>query len=408
MKRWINWLVGWIVGLSLAALLFVAAVLQMLRAAPGEWSHPLHIGRWEMNVSVPTVVRMASHPFVLGLLDGRTLQTAYGPLTVRATSAPGTWQVSCAPCTLRAGDETLRLTRLQFSLQRSGQNDLRGDFILGDAPRALRGHWVAHMAANSAELKLKLPDTPLADGFALFDAVLPELHQARIDGRIRIDATLRLPSRELSVRPQIDGFVVAGLGTEALLDALPACPTAKPGRGFGAWLPRAVIAAEDQRFFEHSGYDIAEITAALSNTQAPRGASTLSQQLAKLLFAGDERSHVRKLRELLYAVELDRTLGKGRVLNLYMAIAPWGEGQCGAHAAARHYLHKRADQLTPTEAAWLASLLHNPDREMAQMASSGQVNTDRVGWVIGNLRPVPKAKREALLDGLATWSPGIR
>jgi membrane peptidoglycan carboxypeptidase len=133
----------------------------------------------------------------------------------------------------------------------------------------------------------------------------------------------------------------------------------------------------------------------------------LSQQLAKLLFAGDSRSHLRKLRELLYAVELDRTLGKARVLNLYLSLAPWGEGQCGAHAAARHYLHKRADALTATEAAWLASLLHNPDREIAQMARTGQANTDRVGWVIGNLRPLNKAKREALLDDLATWSPPI-
>jgi hypothetical protein len=407
-RRWMKWVLGWAAGLCLAALLFVAALLQMLRAAPGEWSQPLQLGPWQMSISVPTVLRMATHPFVLGLLEGRRLNTAHGPLTVRPGPSPGMWQVVCAPCTLNvgeAGGDRIRLTRVQFSLQRSGQNDLRGEFMLGDAPRELRGRWSAHMAINSAELKFKLPDTPLAHGFALFDAALPELRQAHIDGRIRVDATLRLPSNELRLQPQIDGFAVAGLGTEALLNALPACPGAKPGRGFGSWLPRAVVAAEDQRFFEHSGYDLAEITAALSNTRAPRGASTLSQQLAKLLFTGDERTHQRKLRELLYAVELDRTLGKARVLNLYMAIAPWGEGQCGAHAAAKHYLHKRADALTATEAAWLASLLHNPDRELAMMALSGQANTDRVGWIIGNLRPVSKEKREALLDGLASWSP---
>jgi hypothetical protein len=307
-----------------------------------------------------------------------------------------------------ANGDAVRVPRLQFSLQRSGQNDPRGEFVLGLAPRELHGQWNAHIAANGAELRFKLPDAPLSHAFALFEADLPELRQAHVDGRLRFDATLRLPARELRIKPQVEGFAVSGLGTEALLNAAPACPAAKPERGFGIWLPRAVVAAEDQRFYEHTGYDLAEIAAALSAPQAVRGASTLSQQLAKLLFAGDDRSHLRKLRELLYAVELDRTLGKARVLNLYLAMAPWGEGQCGAHAAARHYLHKRANALTPTEAAWLASLLHNPDREMAQIARSGQPNTDRVGWVIGNLRPMAKDKREALLDGLASWSPKLQ
>jgi hypothetical protein len=399
-----------LLGLSLAALLFLWVMLQMLRAAPGEWSQPLQLGPWQTQLSVPTLLRMATHPFVLRLLENHTLQTPHGPLSLRAGSQPGTWQVTCAPCLLRVADangEAIRVPRLQFSLQRSGQNDPRGEFVLGTAPRELRGQWNAHIATNGAELKFKLPDTALSHAFALFEAEVPELRQAHIDGRLRVDATLRLPAREIRLKPQIDGFAVSGLGTEALLNAAPACPGTKPGRSFGTWLPRAVVAAEDQRFYEHTGYDLAEITAALSDAQGSRGASTLSQQLAKLLFAGDERSHLRKLRELLYAVELDRTLGKARVLNLYLALAPWGEGICGAHGAARHYLHKRTDALTPTEAAWLASLLHNPDREMAQIARSGQPNTDRVGWIIGNLRPMAKDKREALLDALASWSPKL-
>ena len=411
MKRCMTWVLAGLLGGCLAALLLVWTLLQMLRAEPGEWSQPIRLGPWQTQLSVPALLRMATHPFVLGLLENRTLKTPHGPLTFHAGAQPGIWQVTCAPCLLRAADasgDAVRVARLQFSLQRSGQNDPRGEFILGLAPRELRGQWSAHIAANGAELKFKLPDTALSHAFGLFDADLPELRQAHIEGRLRLDATWRLPARQLSIRPQIEGFAVSGLGTEALLNAAPSCPGPNPGRGFGTWLPRAVVAAEDQRFYEHTGYDLAEITAALSDAQGSRGASTLSQQLAKLLFAGDSRSHMRKLRELLYAVELDRTLGKARVLNLYLAIAPWGDGQCGAHAAARHYLHKRPDALTPTEAAWLASLLHNPDREMAQIARSGQPNTDRVGWVIGNLRPMPKDEREALLDALAHWSPKLR
>ena len=75
-----------------------------------------------------------------------------------------------------------------------------------------------------------------------------------------------------------------------------------------------MIAAEDQRFFEHAGYDLAELGAALEpqpgQQRVERGGSTLSQQLAKLLVTGDERSPARKLRELLYAVEMEQTLGK--------------------------------------------------------------------------------------------------
>ena len=136
---------------------------------------------------------------------------------------------------------------------------------------------------------------------------------------------------------------------------------------------------------------------------AARGASTLSQQLAKLLYTGDERSVVRKLREALYAVEMDRTLGKARVLQLYLAVAPWGQGQCGAEAAALHLLNKRAAALTPIEAAWLASLLRNPDAELARMANQGAVDTERVGDIIQAMRPLARARREELREQLADW-----
>jgi len=138
---------------------------------------------------------------------------------------------------------------------------------------------------------------------------------------------------------------------------------------------------------------------------AARGGSTLSQKLAKLIYTGDERRHARKLRELLYAVELDRTLGKARVLELYLAMAPLGDGQCGAAAAARHYLHKRVDVLTPTEAAWLASLLRAPDRERERFEQRGTIDVERVGWILAHLRPMDPLRRGALIEALPAWSP---
>jgi penicillin-binding protein 1A len=82
-----------------------------------------------------------------------------------------------------------------------------------------------------------------------------------------------------------------------------------------------VVATEDQRFFTHTGFDLTELNAAFAlnqqSDQIERGASTLTQQLARLLVTGSERTPTRKLRELLYAVEMERTLGKARILGRY-------------------------------------------------------------------------------------------
>jgi membrane peptidoglycan carboxypeptidase len=165
-----------------------------------------------------------------------------------------------------------------------------------------------------------------------------------------------------------------------------------------------VIAAEDQLFFEHPGYDLVEIGHALrSNNQhavqpvddaqlgvaSIRGASTLSQQVAKLLVTRGERSPVRKLRELLYAVEMEQTLGKARILHLYLDNAPWGASVCGAQAAAHAYFAKRADQLTTEEAVWLAAMLHNPALEARRWAATGHINVQRAQWVANELRAMP-------------------
>jgi hypothetical protein len=134
-----------------------------------------------------------------------------------------------------------------------------------------------------------------------------------------------------------------------------------------------------------------------------RGASTLSQQLAKMLYVGDERTAVRKVRELLYAVELDRTLGKARVLQLYLSVVPWGDGQCGAEAAALHYFGKRAAALDAAEAVWLASLLRNPEAELERSANG--VDASRLATIAGALRPVPRWRREDLQLELGEWQP---
>ena len=238
---------------------------------------------------------------------------------------------------------------------------------------------------------------------------LPELRQARIDGTVALRAQWRLPAGPLRVQPQLEGFAVQGLGTEAWAHATSSCGA--PGRlRRDDWLVRAVLAAEDQRFFEHPGYDIRELQAALQTNQMEggvrRGGSTLGQQLAKRLVAGDERSATRKLRELLYAVEMEQTLGKARILQLYLDNAPWGAGVCGAEAAAQAYFQRSARALAPAQAVWLAAMLHRPDAEARAWQRNGGIALARAEWVAGNLRGGTREReRRAALQALQAMGP---
>ena len=126
-----------------------------------------------------------------------------------------------------------------------------------------------------------------------------------------------------------------------------------------------------------------------------------------MLVTGGERSSVRKLRELLYAVEMEQVLGKPRILRLYLDNAPWGEGLCGAEAAAQHYFGVRAHELTITQASWLAAMLHNPDVEAQRWATTGKINTARTQWVVLALRGVPRPRKLELAQAVEDidWKP---
>ncbi len=409
----------WLKGLLLAglcalgiALAMGVAVIRLLAPAPGEWSHPVAIGPWSQDISVPAVLRIARHPFVLRLVAGRTWNTPFGPLRWEAMAAPNTWRAICTPCTLPSpglGHAPLRLARAELTVVPDIQGQLQGSFALGESSTPLQGRWSSRVEAQRLTVNFQVTREPADRLFALFPNDIPELAHARIEGRLSGNAQWALPSRTFTIKPRVDGLRVAGLGTEALLNAESGCGPAETGADFGVWLPRAVMAAEDQRFYEHPGFDLAEILSAWAHNrregEPAHGASTLNQQLAKLIYTGDSRTHGRKLRELLYAVEIDRTLGKARTLHLYLSLVPWGDGQCGAHAASARYFGKPPHMLTPMEAVWLASLLHNPDRELSQLAREGRVNIPRVAWVAGQLRPMPRREREALQRAAPRWMP---
>ena len=150
------------------------------------------------------------------------------------------------------------------------------------------------------------------------------------------------------------------------------------------WMGLAVIAAEDQKFPDHWGFDVSAIEKALAhnerNENRIRGASTLSQQTVKNLFLWDGRSWVRKGLEAGLTLGMETVWSKKRILTVYLNIAEFGDGIFGVEAASQRYFHKSASQLTMAEAALLAAVLPNPIRFKAN-APSGYVRS-RQAWIL--------------------------
>ena len=154
------------------------------------------------------------------------------------------------------------------------------------------------------------------------------------------------------------------------------------------YMALAVMAAEDQKFPEHWGFDVGAIESALSHNQRNqnriRGASTLSQQTAKNLFLWDGRSWVRKGLEVGLTAGIELIWTKRRILTVYLNIAEFGEGIFGVEAAARHFFNKPASKLSASEAALLAAVLPNPLRFKVN-APSGYV-ISRQQWILRQMR----------------------
>jgi monofunctional biosynthetic peptidoglycan transglycosylase len=129
-------------------------------------------------------------------------------------------------------------------------------------------------------------------------------------------------------------------------------------------LARAVLAGEDHRFFTHDGFDYEAIQkAAEANWEAgefKRGASTITQQLAKNLWLSESKNPVRKAKEALLTRSLESNLSKWRILEIYLNVIEWGDGVYGAEAAARTYFNTSASRLSPSQAAHLAAMIPNP------------------------------------------------
>ncbi len=169
----------------------------------------------------------------------------------------------------------------------------------------------------------------------------------------------------------------------------------------------AVLVSEDAAFFQHGAFDWREVRAAASEAAdrgRVRGASTLTQQVAKNLWLGCERSAWRKAKEAVLAVKLERSVPKRRILALYLNVAEWGDGVFGAEAAARERFGTTAARLTTAQAALLAAMLPAPRR--ADLARPSRWLAWRERHVLdllaqgGRVPPEEHARASAELDRL--------
>jgi len=139
-----------------------------------------------------------------------------------------------------------------------------------------------------------------------------------------------------------------------------------PLSGISPYAVKAVIIAEDDKFWSHEGFDFEAIQKAIEKDLQKRrfkaGGSTISQQLAKNLYLTPAKNPIRKLEEAILTWRLEWNLSKRRIIELYLNVAEWGDGIFGIEAAARHYFGKGAGALTAREAAALAVVLPGPLR----------------------------------------------
>lgn len=418
LKKALVYLLFATLALVLTAAVAVFLILRLaLAPGPDEWPARIQAGPVAIDVGVPTAIRLATSTWFAPWLAGRTLDTAHGPVRFGWNAATETLELRCAPCSATVpalGSQPIRLDSLRGTIRRDA-GTLGG--VLEAAPPGrpaaaggsddgiLHARWNGRLSQKALTIDIHVPETPIARWYAALAPDLAELQRARIGGTLALNAQVVLPAGTFALQPRIADFTVEGLGTEAIANARSSSCGAPSRLGNESWLARAVIAAEDQRFFTHPGYDIVELTASLEINQkaakAARGGSTVTQQLAKVLVTGGEQSADRKLRELLYAVEMEQTLGKARILQLYLDNAPWGAQICGAEKAARTYFKRAARNLEPAQAVWLAAMLNNPAAAVRKWQADGNINVDRAKWVAEGVRGISKPQRDALLRSVA-------
>ena len=251
-------------------------------------------------------------------------------------------------------------------------------------------------------------DAALQDLIAVTD--VPEEQKAEIKGRITVRGELDAPTapqrppkwngkmalRDLAIRGDLfpasklrrEGQLYKPIHAEQTRWIGPSSTEWVSYKNLG-WLPAAAVYSEDSQFWEHEGVSVEGIQVGLdalsAGEQRPRGGSTITQQLAKNLFLSPERSLDRKLRELLYTLQLERDFTKQTILSFYLNAVELGPQLYGAKAAADAYFAKSPAGLLPEEAAYIATLLPAPTKGYED-AKRGNFHKRQVRFILQNMR----------------------
>jgi hypothetical protein len=324
-------------------------------------------------------------------------------------------EIFCARCTLSdpsISREPLVLSNVQLKgVYRSPM--FEGVMEVGKVKSRIEVEWLG----LSARGEFELAETKISEIYRVLREVVPEVDAAQIRGFVSGKGTFRWPEFYLSFSPQVKGFSVDGLidpdwyrggGFSYLVRRGDGSSgTRRSGEGSADWLsfgkmghylPDAIIASEDGSFYSHPGYDLSSIAEATKDNakdgKLSRGGSTITQQLAKNLFLSPERTFSRKLRELLYAVEMDRELKKRRILELYLNIVEWGPDIFGVKQAAKVYFARSPERLRPEQAAWLASILRNPTTSYRMQYLRNRPELWRTRLVLDRMKRLSGQERE--------------
>jgi membrane peptidoglycan carboxypeptidase len=219
------------------------------------------------------------------------------------------------------------------------------------------------------------------------------------------------PSRRLPLLERLRGdfvheVVVPGGGSKSILVS-PSSPDFIALRDVPGLMVQTLLLGEDSGFFGHRGIDLSEVPFAIltnwSRGMAARGASTLSQQLAKNLFLSREKRLGRKLQELSLALLLESTLGKERILEIYLNVIEWGPGLFGLRPAARQYFGEEPHELTPAQMALLVALVPGPVKYQRSLADGTPSRGFRplIDRLLAKLRSVSALSEEEYQAALA-------
>jgi transglycosylase-like protein len=344
-----------------------------LSAARVRWAGEtvLAPGRWSGEASLRTEGGTAT---TTGALSLDAARVSWGPALGGEGVAPGEPTSGTLEWSAHRQGETLVVERASIrlaGLRIDGRGRLDGPAAQRQVDAELAAEAELGAALRTAGLRLPAPivaspSAPLGTAFldVSLRGPLADASALRIVPRLRFEATpaaveaLQFLKRPFRFVPQQPAGTRIDVGTAAA-DFVPL-------GGVPPLFVRMLLLSEDAGFFGHPGIDVAEIPVAWATNAErggfARGASTITQQLARNLFLSRDKSYARKVEEAALALMMDAAVPKARVLEIYLNVIEWGPGIHGLVPAARHYFGKDPSQLTAKEMAFLVCLIPSPVR----------------------------------------------